>query len=217
LNTLSQNLNYTFRILRKNPIFTTVAVLSLALGIGANTAIFTLTNALLLRSLPVRQPERLVEVSLIHLDSKYPFPYRLFQELERGQHAFTGLIGVDLGYQWHVGKMVSVEMDGVLSQNHLLWVTDNFYTELGVAPRLGRLFTPGDAVRAPKVAVVSHEFWERSLGGRAGCCGQTDSSGGACVHSYRGDSKGVHRIDPGGATRNHLADYSRAFDRGRNL
>jgi predicted permease len=61
--------------------------------------------------------------------------------------------------------MLSVEMNGVLSQNHLLWVTDNFYTELGVAPRLGRLFTPGDAVTAPKVAVISHEFWRRRLGG----------------------------------------------------
>jgi predicted permease len=102
---------------------------------------------------------------LIHLDSKYPFPYRLFQELERGQHVFTGLIGVDLGYQWHVGKMLNVETEGVLSQNHLLWVTDNFYTELGVAPRLGKLFTPGDAVTAPKGAVISHEFWQRRLGG----------------------------------------------------
>jgi hypothetical protein len=113
--------------------------LSLALGIGANTAIFTLINALLLRSIPARQPDRLVEVSLVRLDSKFPFPYRMFRELERGQRVFTGLIGVDLGYQWHVGKMLNVEVDGVLSQNHLLWVTDNFYSELGVAPRLGRL------------------------------------------------------------------------------
>jgi predicted permease len=165
MNTLWQNLNYTFRVLRKNPSFTVVAVLSLALGIGANTAIFTLINALLLRNIPARQPDRLVQVSLVRLDSKFPFPYRMFQELERGQHVFAGLIGVDLGYQWHVGKMLNVEVDGVLSQNHLLWVTDNFYSELGVAPRLGRLFTPGDAVTAPEVAVVSHEFWQRHLGG----------------------------------------------------
>jgi predicted permease len=165
MNTLRQNLNYTFRVLRKNPSFTVVTVLSLALGIGANTAIFTLINALLLRSIPARQPDRLVEISLVRLDSKFPFPYRMFQELERGQHVFTGLIGVDLGYQLHVGKMLNVEVDGVRSQNHLLWVTDNFYSELGVAPRLGRLFTPGDAVTAPEVAVVSHEFWQRHLGG----------------------------------------------------
>lgn len=165
MNTLWQNLSYTLRVLRKSPVFTIVAVLSLALGIGTNTAIFTLINALLLRSLPVRQPERLVEVSLLRVDNKFPFPYRLFQELERGQRVFKGLIGVDLGYQWRVGKMFNVEVDGVLSQNHLLWATDNFYSELGVAPRLGRLFTPGDAVAAPEVAVISHEFWLRQLGG----------------------------------------------------
>jgi predicted permease len=169
MQALWQNLRYTFRVLRKNPSFTIVAVLSLALGIGANTAIFTLSNALLLRGLPVRQPDRLVEVSLIRLDSKVPFSYPMFRELERGQRVFAGLIGVDLGYQWHVGKMLNVEVDGVLSQNHLLWVTANFYAVLGVAPHLGRLFTPGDADpgdgAASEVAVVSYEFWQRRLGG----------------------------------------------------
>jgi predicted permease len=147
-------------------------VLSLALGIGANTAIFTLINALLLRSLPVRQPGRLVEVSLVRLDSKFPFPYRAFQELERSQQVLTGLIGLDLGYQWHVGKMLNVEVDGVLSQNHVLWATDNFYSELGVAPRIGRLFAPGDAVAAPEVAVISDEFWRRRLGGATDVVGK---------------------------------------------
>ena len=129
MKTLWQNLRYAFRVLRKNPSLTLVAVLSLALGIGANTAIFTLMNALLLRNLPVRQPERLVEVSLIRLDSKAPFSYRMFQELERGQRVFSRFIGVDLGYQWHAGKMLNVDVNGVLSQNHLLWVTGNFYSE----------------------------------------------------------------------------------------
>jgi predicted permease len=169
IGTLWQSLRYTFRVLAKHPSFTTVAILSLAVGIGANTAIFTLINALLLRNLPVRQPERLVEVSLIRLDSKVPFSYPMFRELERGQRVFTGLIGVDLGYQWHAGKMLNVEVNGVPSQNHLLWVTGNFYSELGVVPYLGRLFTPGDADPGngtpSEVAVISYEFWERRLGG----------------------------------------------------
>ncbi|MFZ0908499.1 MAG: ABC transporter permease [Candidatus Acidiferrales bacterium] len=173
-----QNLRYTFRVLGKNPSFTIVAVLSLALGIGANTAIFTLINALLLRSLPVRQPDRLVEVSSvrIRLDDKVPFSYRMFRELERGQRVFTGLIGVDLGYQWHAGKMLNVEANGVLSQNHLLWVTGNFYSELGVAPALGRLFTAQDADpangAASEVAVISYEFWQRRLGGASDVVGK---------------------------------------------
>jgi predicted permease len=164
-----QNLRYTIRVLGRNPGFTGVAVLSLALGIGANSAIFTLSNALLLRNLPVHEPERLVEVSLIRLDSKVPFSYSMFRELERGQRVFTGLIGVDLGYQWHAGKMLNVEVNGVVSQNHLLWVTGNFYSELGVAPLLGRLFTPGDAEpgngTASEGAVISYEFWRGRLGG----------------------------------------------------
>lgn len=164
-----QNLRYTIRVLGRNPGFTAVAVLSLALGIGANSAIFTLSNALLLRNLPVHEPERLVEVSLIRLDSKVPFSYSMFRELERGQRVFTGLIGVDLGYQWHAGKMLNVEVNGVVSQNHLLWVTGNFYSELGVAPLLGRLFTPGDADpgngTASEGAVISYEFWRCRLGG----------------------------------------------------
>jgi hypothetical protein len=134
--------------LAKNPGFTSVAILSLAVGIGANTAILTLINALLLRNLPVHQPERLVEVSLIRFDSKVPFSYPMFRELERGQRVFSGLIGVDLGYQWHAGKMLSVEVNGVFSQSHLLWVTGNFYSELGVAPYLGRLFTAGMLILA---------------------------------------------------------------------
>jgi predicted permease len=169
IGTLWESLRRTFRVLAKNPGFTTVAILSLALGIGANTAIFTLINALLLRNLPVRQPKRLVEVSLVHLWRKDPFSYPMFRELERGQRVFTGLIGVDLGYQWHAGKMLNVEVNGTLSQNHLLWVTENFYSELGVAPYLGRLFTPGDAGLgngvASEVAVISFEFWQRRLGG----------------------------------------------------
>jgi predicted permease len=169
MKTLGQNLRYTLRVLRKNPSFTVVAVLSLALGIGANTAIFTLMNALLLRNLPVRQPDRLVEVSLIRLGSKVPFSYRMFKELERGQRVFSGLIGVDLGYQSHADKMHNVEVNGVLSQNHLLWVTGNFYSELGVVPYLGRLLTTEDADpgsgMASEVAVISYEFWQRRFAG----------------------------------------------------
>jgi predicted permease len=167
--TLWENLRYTFRVLGKSPSFTIVAVVSLALGIGANAAIFTLINALLLRSLPVRQPDRLVQVSLIRLDSKVPFSYRMFQELERGQRVFTGLIGIDLGYQWHGDALLNVEVNGVLSQNHLLWVTENYYSELGVNPYLGRLFTAGGpnagSGASSESAVISYEFWQRRLGG----------------------------------------------------
>src|SRR5256884_5527669 len=82
---------YTTLFRSKNPVFTAVAVLSLALSIGANTAIFTLINALLLRDLPVPHPERLVERSVVRQDHKIPFSYPMFRELERGQRVFSGL------------------------------------------------------------------------------------------------------------------------------
>jgi len=156
-------LRYTFRVLGKSPGFTVVAVLSLALGIGANTAIFTLINALLLRDLPVRQPERLVQLSVVRLDGKIPFSYPMFRELERGQRVFTGLIG------WGGAGMSNVEVNGVLSQNHVLTVTGNYYSELGVAPLLGRSLNPEDANpgsgSTSQVAAISYEFWQRRFGG----------------------------------------------------
>jgi predicted permease len=157
-----QSLRYTLRVLSKNPGFTTVAILSLALGIGANTAIFTLINALLLRDIPVRQPERLVQLSAVRPEGKVPFSYPMFREVERGQRVFTGMIG------WGGAGMSNVEVNGVLSQNHVLTVTGNCYSELGATPLLGRLLTPEDSNPSSgtsrQVAVIGYEFWQRRFG-----------------------------------------------------
>jgi len=178
---LSQNLRCTIRALGKNPGFTAVALLSLALGIGANTAIFSLLNALLLRDLPVRQPERLVELSVVRRNDKIPFSFPMFRELERAQKVFSGLIG------WSFGEMVNVEVNGALSQADVRSVTGNYYSELGATPLLGRLIAPDDvdlggtSVRAPlgpagpgglPVAVLSYEYWQRRFGGAADVAGK---------------------------------------------
>ena len=160
---LWQNLRYTIRVLAKNPGFTTVAILSLALGIGANTAIFTLINALLLRDLPVRQPERLIQLVAVRPDAKVPFSYPMFREVGRGQRVFTGLIG------WGTGGMQNVEVNGVLSQNYVAAVTGNGYSELGVTPLLGRLLIPEDSNPSSgttsQVTVLGYEFWRNRFGG----------------------------------------------------
>ena len=166
---LYANVRYALRVLRKSPGFTLIAVVSLALGIGANTAIFTLVNALLLRDLPVRQPERLVELSAVRQDHKIPFSYPMFQELERGQQVFTELIG------W-CGPKVAVEVGGIVSQNNVLAATGNYYAALGVTPLLGRPLTSEDvtprAGSTTQVAVVSYEFWQQRLGGAGDVVGK---------------------------------------------
>jgi predicted permease len=157
-----QNLRYTVRVLRKNLGFTTVAVLSLALGIGANTAIFTLINALLLRELPVRDPERLVELSLVRGDRKIPLSFPIFQELERGQRVFSSLIG------WG-GAPVNVEVNSTLLQANVLGVTGSYYLALGANPVLGRLLTPDDVNLSGgathEIAVIDYQFWQHHFGG----------------------------------------------------
>lgn len=160
---LWQNLHYSFRALRKNPGFTTVAILSLALGIGANVAIFTLINALLLRDLPVPHPERLVELSVVRQDHKIPFSYPMFRELGRGQRVFSGLLA------WMDGIFPNVEVNGAFAQGDILAVTSDFYSELGATPLFGRLLTSEDvnphAGSTSQVAVIGYEFWQRRFGG----------------------------------------------------
>jgi len=163
METALQNLRYTIRVLSKNPGFTAVAILSLALGIGANTAIFTLINALLLRNLPVRHPERLVQLVAVRPDGKVPFSYPMFREVERNQRVFTGLIGGG------AAGMFNVEVNGVLEQNHLMTVTGNCYSELGTTQLIGRLLTREDSNPSSgttsHVAVLGYEFWQRRFGG----------------------------------------------------
>jgi len=160
---LWRNLRYSLRALRKNPGFTAVAILSLALGIGANVAIFTLINALLLRDLPVPHPERIVELSVERHGDKIPFSYPMFRELERGQRVFSSLIA------WSGGILSNVEVNGVFARANVLAVTSSFYSELGVAPLRGRLLISDDvnpqAGSTSQVAVIGYEFWQRRFGG----------------------------------------------------
>jgi predicted permease len=157
-----QSLRYSLRVLAKSPVFTSVAILSLALGIGANTAIFTLINALILRDVPIRQPERLVYLSAVRQGTKINLSYPMFREVERGQRVFSGMIG------WGGNWMPNVEVNGVLSTDRVLSVTANCYSELGAFPLLGRLLTSEDenfrGGANPQVAVIGYEFWRRQFG-----------------------------------------------------
>jgi len=170
------DLRYALRALRRGPGFTTVAVLSLALGIGANTAIFTLVDAVLLRPLPVRDPGRLVE--LLHRFPGEPalngFAWRSYSYFLERNHVFSGLLGSGRPGNWPPGTF-PVKADGAASETVAgCYVTGNYFEVLGLRPALGRLIASADGrLDAPApVAVLSWRYWrdrfhaDRSILGR---------------------------------------------------
>jgi predicted permease len=155
------------RNLAKSPGFTAVAVITLALGIGANTAIFTALNAVLLRSLPVDDPQRLVVLSNPEAHGigvgdgsgkRYLYPYSEFQDLRDRNHVFSGLCASDS----HVRKTeVALANSGPEFANVSL-VSGNYFSVLAVRPYKGRTFTTevDKAAHAAPVAVISHGYWK---------------------------------------------------------
>jgi len=158
---LRQDLRHGLRAFLRSPGFAAVIVLTLALGIGANTAIFSLLNALVLRDLPVWQPERLVQLSGIYRNgSQVPFSYATFRELERGQRVFSSLIAWTPRYL----ATYNVEVNQALFQGDVRAVSGNYYSVLGNTPLLGRLISAQDVDAGSPVAVLGYEFWERHFG-----------------------------------------------------
>ncbi|HSB09708.1 MAG TPA: ABC transporter permease [Blastocatellia bacterium] len=161
LRDLWQDLPYALRMLRKNPGFTVVAVLSLALGIGANTAIFSLINTVLLRPLPVARPEQLVSLNNTAENHAFPaFSYPNYKDLRDRNEVFSDLIA----YRF---SPLSLSHDGI---NERVWgyeVTGNYFEALGVNAALGRLISPDDdrAPGAHPLAVVSYKCWQQRFGG----------------------------------------------------
>jgi predicted permease len=168
MQSLRQDVRYGLRLIKQHPGFALVTVLTLAFGIGANTAIFSILDALLLRSLPLWRPDRLVEVAAIYRNgAKVPFSYPCFQELKDNQKVFSALFG------WTGTTDHNVEIDGVLSRDSVRRVTGNYYSGLGATPVLGRLIAPED-VDTPggEAAVVGYEFWSQRFGRDPGIIGR---------------------------------------------
>ena len=163
-----QDFRYGLRMLVKSPGFTAVAVLSLALGIGANTAIFSLVNAALLRPIPIADPERLAAVFLTDQRNpgNLPVSHLNYKDLRDQNQVFTGLAALTFAQvNW---------MNGVAAEQiQLQVVSGDYFSVLGVQPARGRSFTPDEDRRATPVIVLSHGFWERSLGGDPDAVGKT--------------------------------------------
>jgi putative ABC transport system permease protein len=169
LDTLAADIRYGLRAMRKSPGFAFVAILSLALGTGANAAIFTLINAVMLKSLPVSRPDELVLLAQRGGPSKgsVTFSPALWQRIHDQQDVFSSVVvygatgGGDLGTG--DGRRATIGL-----------VSGAFFSTLGVRPAIGRTLTEGDdRPRCPPVAVVTDSFWRSALSARADVLGQS--------------------------------------------
>jgi predicted permease len=189
LDTLLQDVHFAFRVLRKSPGFTAVAVLTLALGIGANTAIFSLIDAVLLRSLPVHDPQQLVVFQWTARNSpntkgyygymSCPSPnagaehgcslsYPMFHQFQSLQDEFSGVTALC----GNVG--LNLRGNGPASFVQGEMVSGDFFDTLGIGAALGRTLAPSDdQAGAPPVAVLSYGYWQRTFGGDPAVVGRT--------------------------------------------
>jgi macrolide transport system ATP-binding/permease protein len=164
-----RDLSYGARMLRKSPGFTIVAVLTLALGIGANTAIVTVVNSLLLRPLPVEQPDRLVAVFTTHKrDNTFnPSSYPDYLDLRDHNRVFSGVAG---HFYWPMSLRTVEHPEIVMGEV----ATSNYFAVLGVKPFLGRAFLPeeGEIPGGHPVAVLSYRAWKTGFGSDRGIIGK---------------------------------------------
>src|ERR1044072_6421254 len=166
MRTLFQDVRYAARTLLRQPGFALMAVLTLALGIGANTAIFSVIDAALLRSLPYREPGRLVHLwetkrsrDFERREASYP---DFLDWRAQGTEVFEGLAA-------YTGRPVTLTDAGEATRVRGAAVTANFFDLLGVNAVAGRTFVGGeDGLEAKRVAVISHGLWQRRFGGEHG-------------------------------------------------
>ncbi len=166
LDTAWRDVRYAARGLRASRGFTLVAILSLALGIGANTAIFSLINAVMLRDLPVKDPQELVVVSMSE-DRISEVTNPLWEQIRDGSHPFASVLA-------YGGMQVNLTDIGEERPADGLWVSGSFFSTLGVGASRGRVLTAGDDVPGcPAMTVVSHGFWQSQLGADPAVVGRT--------------------------------------------
>ena len=183
LENLGRDVRYSLRGMRRSPGFTAVAVLCLALGIGANTTIFSVINAVVIRSLPVRQPGQLAvlryeapgDIRAVRRaqagDDLSGFPYTFYEALRDRTRTLSGVIAfAPLGMNQ---QSLTVQTGGQSTVAGGEMVSGNYFSVLGVSPVLGRGITEEDVKPgAPNVAVISHRFWSREFGAERSAIGR---------------------------------------------
>ncbi len=189
------DLRYALRQLRSNPGFTAVAVLTLALGIGANTAIFSLIHAAMLKTLAVRDPKSLVILAPKQQAGNALISYPVFEELRQRQRALVGLAATSGAERLTARLEISDQPQRLMGS----LVSANYFSLLGVDMKLGRGFAPADeALSAPPVAIISYGLWERRFAGDPAVMGKTillNSTPvtivGVTPLAFRGDMLGI--------------------------
>jgi predicted permease len=166
LESLGADVRYAFRAMRASPGFTLVTILSLALGIGANTAIFSLINAVVLRTLPVSHPEELVQMTYV-TSGGAAFTNPLWEEIRDRQDVFSGVFA-------YGNQEFNLSAGGEVRRAAGNTVSGDYFSTLGVQAAAGRLISRSDDYRGcPGAAVLSHGFWQREYGGSPSAIGKT--------------------------------------------
>ena len=190
---IKADLRYGLRMMMQSPGFAAAAVLSMAIGIGANTAIFSLVNSVLLKPLPVRDPESLILLAVSSdqsgLGSSFPYPF--YRDLRQANEALSGVLA-------SASMTPSLEADGPPEQIEGELVSGNYFEVLGVQPHLGRLFTDNDErAGVNRVAVISHGYWHRRFGGDPHVIGRSIRLNRLPVTIIGVTPPSFHGIEPG--------------------
>jgi putative ABC transport system permease protein len=170
---IPHDIRYAFRVLRRSPGFTAAAVATLALGIGANTALFSVVDALLLKSLAVQDPDSLVLLSTRRSDvpAAPEFSYPLFSALQTRNQTLTGLVAAEGG---GTRRPMRVPPSADVDSTRVSLVSHDFFDLLGVKAHVGRVFAPNDETpAATPTAVLSNRYWKSRFAGNAAVIGQT--------------------------------------------
>jgi macrolide transport system ATP-binding/permease protein len=220
---LAQDIRYALRMMARNPLFTAMATLSLALGIGANTAIYSFMDAVLLRSLPVQRPQELAVIrwrstadpAVIHSStgSRFRdgakgmaspnFPYAAYEILRANQNTFSTLFGYAGGWDLN---LVNADHSEVASG---LYVTGNFYSSLGVTPAIGRLIIDADdRGGAAPVAVLSFRYWQSAFGASPAAIGKSMLVNNVPVTIAGVSAPGFYGLDPASEPKVYLPLHS---------
>jgi predicted permease len=187
LTSAGQDLTYGLRLLRRTPGFTLAAIATLALGIGVNTAIFSLVDTVLLRVLPVERPDELVFIETAGTAGRNGAPgYPVFARIRDEVPSFSGAAAF-------ATDELRVDVDGNIEQVYGQVVSGSFFDVLGLKPVAGRLMTAADESLDPPVAVIGYGYWQRRFGGSPDAIGKTITSGdsvftivGVTPASFRG-------------------------------